>query len=62
MSEYSMITAVIKKKKIDNFIQNSTNLNVSVFEKVPILQLLTNIDYKQKQEYDSNQLILFDLR
>lgn len=37
-------------------------LSVSVFEKVPILQLLTNIDYKQKQEYESNQLILFDLR
>jgi len=36
-------------------------LSVSVFEKVPILQLLTNSNYKPERHHDANQLILFDL-
>ena len=54
MSEYAMTSAVIKKIKIDNFTQNSTNLNVSVFEKVSILKLLTESNYRTGQHHDPN--------
>lgn len=36
-------------------------LSVSLFEKVPILQLLTDSDYKSSDYNDPNQLFLFDL-
>ena len=63
ISVYVMIAIIKKLLKIEISLYKILQiLSILVFEKVSILQLLTNIDYKQKQEYDSNQLILFDLR
>lgn len=36
-------------------------LSITIFEKVPILQALKNIDYINKMDQSSNQLCLFDL-
>jgi len=35
-------------------------LSVTAFEKVPILQVLTNYDYMKSGQYNPNQLFLFD--
>ena len=36
-------------------------LSVSVFEKMTLVQILTNNDYNMKQTNTTNQLILFDV-
>jgi hypothetical protein len=35
-------------------------LSVTVFERTPLIRLLTNMDYKLEQPDDDNQLRLFD--
>ena len=57
-----VLVAIIKKRlnldiSLYTFLQI---LSVSVFEKVPILQLVTNIDYTNKMNLFHNQLNLFD--
>ena len=62
ISVYVLIAIVKKRLNLEislyTFLQI---LSVSVFEKVPILQLLTTIDYKNPETYSCNQLNLFDL-
>ena len=62
ISVYVLVAIV---KKLLNFdISPYTFLqiwSVSVFEKVDILQLVTNIEYKTKEQHPCNQLSLFDL-
>lgn len=57
-----VLVAIIKKRlnldmSLYTFLQI---LSVSVFEKVPILQLVTNLDYTNKTDLFHNQLNLFD--
>lgn len=62
IATYVLVAIVKKRLKLDvslyTFLQV---LSVSVFEKVPILQLLTTFDYKKVAELHSSQLNLFDL-
>nr|CRH05633.1 protein of unknown function [Candidatus Magnetococcus massalia] len=41
-------------------LHNSTNLSVSIFEKTPFLQMVTNRDVVVSQYNQTNQLKLFD--
>ena len=58
-----VINAIIKKSlKIEKSLYNILQiLSVSVFEKVPIYQLLTSSDYRKEPVADAKQLTLFDL-
>jgi len=58
-----VLVAIVKKQlnlniNLYTFLQI---LSVSVFEKVDILQLVTNMEYKNQEQYLCNQLALFDL-
>ena len=58
-----LLVAILKKRlnldiTLYTFLQI---LSVSVFEKVHILQLLTETDYRKPKQYTGNQLNLFDL-
>jgi transposase len=58
-----VLVAIVKKQlnlniNLYTFLQI---LSVSVFEKVDILQLVTNTEYKNKEQHPCNQLSLFDL-
>ncbi|MCF7883511.1 MAG: IS4 family transposase, partial [Candidatus Cloacimonetes bacterium] len=62
ISVYVMIAMIKKSLKIEMDLYKILQiLSVSLFEKVPILQLLTKSNYKKNTPSDSNQLILFDL-
>ena len=62
ISVYVMIAMIKKSLKIEmNLYKILQILSVSLFEKVPILQLLTKSNYKKITPSDSNQLVLFDL-
>jgi len=57
-----MIAIIKKTMKIEMSLYKILQiLSVSVFEKVPILQLLTEYNYRNERHSDPNQLILFDL-
>ncbi len=59
---YVMIAIMKKSMKIEMSLYKILQiLSVSVFEKVSILQLFTESNYRTEQHRDSNQLILFDL-
>lgn len=62
VSIYVTIAIIKKSMKIEMSLYNILQiLSVSVFEKVPIYQLLTKSDNKAEQVIDSKQLTLFDL-
>ena len=62
ISVYVMIAIIKKTLKIEMSLYKILQiLSVSVFEKVSIIQLLTESNYKTKQHYAPNQLILWDL-
>jgi len=62
VSVYVMIAIIKKTLKIEMSLYKILQiLSVSVFEKVSILQLLTKLNYRNKQHSDPNQLILFNL-
>ncbi len=62
ISVYVMIAIIKKTLKIEMSLYKILQiLSVSVFEKVSILQLLTESNYRTERLHDSNQLILFDL-
>ncbi len=62
ISVYIMIAIIKKTLKIEMSLYKILQiLSVSIFEKVSILQLLTESDYRTERPHDSNQLILFDL-
>ena len=62
ISVYVLVAIIIKQLKLNislyTFLQI---LSVSVFEKVDILQLVTNTRDKSQEQYPFNQLSLFDL-
>jgi hypothetical protein len=43
------------------FLNNLQILSVTVFEQLPIRQVVTNFDYKSLDEESHNRLLLFDL-
>ena len=57
-----VLVAIIKKRLNINLSLYTMLqiLSVSVFEKMPLVQILTNNDYNMKQTNITNQLILFD--
>lgn len=58
------VLAAIVKKQLNLDISLYTFLqilSVTVFEKVPILQLVTENDYRKLELNDKRQLFLFDL-
>jgi len=62
ISIYVMIAMIRKMEKIElNLYTILQIFSVSLFEKVPIYQLLTNIDYNIQEGISSKQLKLFDL-
>jgi len=62
ISIYVMIAMIRKMEKIElNLYTIFQIFSVSLFEKVPIYQLLTNIDYNIQESISSKQLKLFDL-
>ena len=62
ISVYVIIAIIKKTLKIEMSLYNILQiLSVSVFEKVPILQLLTKTDHKRKIHQEHNQLMLFNL-
>jgi hypothetical protein len=62
ISVYVLVAIIKKQLKLNislyTFLQI---LSVSVFEKVDILQLVTNTEYKVQEQHPCNQLSLFDL-
>ncbi len=61
ISVYVLLAIVKKRLKIDASLYTfSQILSVTPFEKVPILQLLTDNKYKTLNKQSSNQLFLFD--
>ena len=57
-----VLVAIIKKRLNINLSLYTMLqiLSVSVFEKMTLVQILTNNDYNMKQTNTTNQLILFD--
>jgi len=63
ISVYVMIAIMKKLLKIRASLYKILQIvSVSVFEKMPISQLLTESNYKTEQPHDPNQLMLWDLR
>ena len=63
ISVYVMIAIMKKLLKIRASLYKILQIvSVSVFEKMPIPQLLTESNYKTEQPHDPNQLMLWDLR
>ncbi len=62
ISVYVMIAIIKKTLKIEMSLYKILQiLSVSVFEKVSIIQLLTEANYKTERHHTPNQLILWDL-
>ena len=62
VSIYVIIAIIKKSLKLEKSLYNILQiLSVSVFEKVPMYQLLTNSYYRKEQVPDTKQLTLFDL-
>jgi hypothetical protein len=62
MTVYALV-AIIKKRlmlelPLYNFLQI---LSVTAFEKIPLNQLLINLDDQEPTAHDPNQLVLFNL-
>jgi transposase len=58
---YVLIAIIKKRLNLDISIYTFLDiLSISLFEKVPILQLVTNASYKSDLGQSSNQLLLFD--
>lgn len=61
ISTYVLIAIIKKRLKIDASLYTFMQiLSVNIFEKVPILQLVTNDRYRRMDTIPSNQLNLFD--
>lgn len=62
ISVYVLVAIIKKRLNLDMSLYSILQiLSVTVFEKLPVLQVLTDFNY-QSQEYESsNQLLLFDL-
>jgi len=61
ISVYVLVAIIKKNLKLDRSLYTILQiLSVTLFEKMPILQALANIDYKEQATQISNQLNLFD--
>jgi hypothetical protein len=61
ISVYVLVAIIKKNLKLDRSLYTILQiLSVTLFEKMPILQALANIDYKEQAVQISNQLNLFD--
>jgi hypothetical protein len=61
ISIYVLVAIVKKQMNLDQSLYTILQiLSVTLFEKIPILQALSQIDYKTPEEVDCNQLNLFD--
>jgi hypothetical protein len=61
ISTYVLIAIIRKRLKLDSSLYTILQiLSVTIFEKMPILQLVTNIDQNEPNDEQSNQLLLFD--
>jgi hypothetical protein len=62
MTVYALVAIIKKRLQLElplyNFLQI---LSVTAFEKVPLNQLLTNLDDQEPTNHDPNQLVLFNL-
>jgi hypothetical protein len=62
MTVYALVAIIKKRLQLElplyNFLQI---LSVTAFEKVPLNQLLTNLDDQEPTDHDLNQLVLFNL-
>lgn len=62
MTVYALVAIIKKRLQLElplyNFLQI---LSVTAFEKVPLNQLLTNLDDQEPTDHDPNQLVLFNL-
>ena len=62
ISVYVLVAIIKKSLKLDiSFYTFLQILSVTLFEKVDILQLVTETDYKNIYKHSYNQLNLFDL-
>lgn len=61
ISVYLLVAIMKKELKLDMTLYEILQiLSISIFEKVPINQVLTNSDSNFKEQHDSKQLLLFD--
>lgn len=62
ISVYVLVAIIKKRLKLDLSLYTILQIfSVTIFEKVPILQLLTDFEYKTKAHDCYNQLELFEL-
>ncbi len=62
VSVYLLVAIVKKRLNINRSLYTILQiLSISIFEKIPILQLINDVDYEPKNYDSSNQLNLFDL-
>jgi len=60
VSVYVLVAIMKKRLKIEASLYTILQvLSVTIFERIPLLQALTDIDYNNKVDQNSNQLILF---
>ena len=61
ISVYVLVAIVKKTLNLDQSLYTILQvLNVTLFEKEPIYQALSNVSYTNQEDYPSNQLNLFD--
>ena len=61
ISMYVLVAIVKKRLKIEKILYTILQiLSLTLFEKIPILQALSQIDYTHQEDQDCNQLKLFD--
>jgi IS4 transposase len=61
MSVYVLVAIVKKRLNVDRSLYTILQmLSVTLFEKTPISQALSKIDYTEPNDYNVNQLNLFD--
>ncbi len=59
---YVLVAIISKRLKVERDLYTILQiLSVTLFEKLPILQAVTEVDYTLLGGYSSNQLELFDL-
>lgn len=62
ISVYVLVAIIKKRLKLEMSIYNILQiLSISIFEKVPMLQVLTDFDYSSQERENCKQLMLFEL-
>ena len=61
ISVYVLVAIMKKRLKIEASLYTILQvLSVTIFERMPLLQALTDLDYKNEQDNNHNQLFLFN--